>query len=382
MIGRGKAEELAKTVKELGAEKVIFDNDLKPVQAYNLAKVLGVEAIDRFQLILEIFARRVTTKEAQLQVRLARLRYQLPRARESIRLARQGEQPGFMGLGRYEIDVFLEDMRRQIAHIRGELKEVREERLQHRSRRMERGQLTVALAGYTSAGKTTLFNLLASETKPTKLGLFTTLSPATRVVSFAGRNALLTDTVGFIDRLPILLVEAFNSTLEETIYADAVILVIDFNDSIDEIRRKLEASLSTIREIGAAAVPMVAALNKVDLLSSEEVPRKLEALGIMPIDPVVVSARTGFNLDELKRRIAGALGRYVEATFIVPEKPGVESLIHGLYEEADSVQTSQREGHVEVILKAVPTKAERLRQRIEEAGGRLTGYKLLGGESE
>ncbi|MCJ7608297.1 GTPase HflX, partial [Candidatus Bathyarchaeota archaeon] len=102
MIGRGQAEELAKTVKELGAEKVIFDNDLKPVQAYNLAKVLGVEAIDRFQLILEIFARRVTTKEAQLQVRLARLRYQLPRARESIRLARQGEQPGFMGLGRYE----------------------------------------------------------------------------------------------------------------------------------------------------------------------------------------------------------------------------------------------------------------------------------------
>jgi len=127
---------------------------------------------------------------------------------------------------------------------------------------------------------------------------------------------------------------------------------------------------------------MVAALNKVDLLPPEEVSRKLEALGIMSIDPVIVSARTSFNLEELKRRVAAALGRYVEAIFIVPEKPGVESLIHDLYEEADSVQSSQREGHIEVMLKAVPTKAERLRQRIEEAGGRLTGYRLLGGESE
>jgi GTP-binding protein HflX len=379
MIGRGKAEELAQIVKEHEAEKVIFENDLKPVQAYNLAKLLGVEAIDRFQLILEIFAKRATTGEAQLQVRLASLRYRLPRARESIRLARLGEQPGFMGLGRYEVDVFLEDMRRQIAHIRNKLKEVRDERAQHRSKRVERGFPTVSLAGYTSAGKTTLFNLLAEESKPVNLGLFTTLSPTTRMISLAGRRALLTDTVGFIDRLPILLVEAFHSTLEETIYADAIILLLDVHDPVDEIRRKLEASLSIIREIGASAVPLVIALNKADLLSPEEVLKKQEAIGIQPMSPVVISAKTGLNLDELRRKVADALGEYIEAAFVIPGGSGIESLIHTLYEEADSVQTFQRGNDVEVVLKALPRTAEKLRQRLERAGGRLTGYRPLSG---
>lgn len=377
MIGEGKAEELAKMVKERGAEKVIFENDLKPVQAYNLAKLIGVEAIDRFQLILEIFAKRATTREANLQVRLASLRYQLPRARESIRLARVGEQPGFMGLGRYEVDVFLEDMRRQIAHIRNELRDVRKGRAQHRFKRIELGFPTVSLAGYTGAGKTTLFNLLAEETKPVNLGLFTTLSPTTRMVSFAGRRALLTDTVGFIDRLPILLVEAFHSTLEETIYADIIILVLDFHDPVDEIRRKLEASLKIIGEIGAFAVPLTIALNKADLLSPEEIPKKQEVIGIQPMNPIVISAKTGSNVDELRRKVADSLGEYVEAAFTMPKNSGTESLIHTLYEEADSVQTYQRGNDVEVVLKALPRTAEKLRQRVEGAGGHLTGFRSL-----
>jgi len=379
MIGKGKAEELAKLVKEHGAKKVIFENELKPVQAYNLAKLLSVEAIDRFQLILEIFAKRVTTREAQLQVRLASLRYQLPRARESIRLARLGEQPGFMGLGRYEVDVFLEDMKRQIAHIRGELRDVRKERAQRRLKRTELGFPTASLAGYTGAGKTTLFNTLAEESKPVNLGLFTTLSPTTRMVSFAGRRALLTDTVGFIDRLPILLVEAFRSTLEETIYADTIILVLDFHDPVDEIRRKLEASLNVIREIGASAVPIMIALNKADLLSPEEIAERQEALRIPERNSVLISAKTGFNVNELERKVAESLGEYVEATFVIPKDTGIESLIHALYEEADSVQTSQKGDYVEVVLNALPRTAEKLRQRVEEAGGRLTGFRSLSG---
>lgn len=377
MIGKGKAQELAKTVKERGAEKVIFENDLKPVQAYNLAKLAGVEAIDRFQLILEIFAKRAFTKEAQLQVRLAGLRYRLPRARESIRLARLGEQPGFLGLGRYEVDVFLEDMRRQITHIREELREIRKERAQHRFKRMELGFPTVSLAGYTGAGKTTLFNLLAGETKPVNLGLFTTLSPTTRMVSFAGRRALLTDTVGFIDRLPILLVEAFRSTLEETIYADAIILVLDFHDPVEEIRRKLEASLSIIREIGASAVPIAVALNKADLLLSEGVLERQKVTDILPTKPVLISAKTGFNIGELRRRVAEALGDYVEVTFVIPEGSETSSLIHTLYEEADSVKTAQRGDSIEVILEALPRTAEKLRERVERSGGHLKGYRSL-----
>jgi len=123
-IGRGKVKELVSLVKESLAEKIIFDNNLKPIQAYNIAKITGVETIDRFQLILEIFVKRASTKEAQMQVQLARLRYQLPRTKESVRLARMGEQPGFLGLGRYEVDVYVEAIRRQIAHTRKELRDI------------------------------------------------------------------------------------------------------------------------------------------------------------------------------------------------------------------------------------------------------------------
>lgn len=379
MIGRGKAEELSKLVKDKGAEKVVVDNDLTPVQAYNLGKLTGVEAIDRFQLILEIFTKRATTKEAQLQIRLAGLRYQLPRSREAIRLSRVGEQSGFMGLGRYEVDVVVEDMKRKIAHVRSELKSVREKRAQHRLKRIELGLPTVSLAGYTSAGKTSLFNFLTDETKPVNLGLFTTLSPTTRMAHFAGRRSFLTDTVGFIDRLPLLLVEAFHSTLEETIYADAIILVLDFHDPVEEVRRKLEASLSIIREIGASAAPLIIALNKMDLLSPGEMLEKQEAVGILPLKATFISAKTGSNVEELEKKVADALGEYVEATFIISEASDTASLIHLLYEEANSVTTSQEGDVIEIVLKALPRTAEKLRVRIEKTGGKLVGYRSLTG---
>jgi GTP-binding protein HflX len=158
-IGRGKAEELAELVEELNAERVIFDNELKPIQSYNLAKVVGVEIIDRFQLILEIFSKRASTNEAHLQIRLARLRHQLPRAQEMVRLTRMGERPGYLGLGTHGVDVYYDDIKRQIHSIRQELKRIRAQRSLHRLRRTESGFPLVSLAGYTSAGKTTLFNV-------------------------------------------------------------------------------------------------------------------------------------------------------------------------------------------------------------------------------
>lgn len=378
MIGKGKAEELAKLVKEKKAEKVIFNGDLGPVQAYNLAKLIGVEAIDRFQLILEIFALRATTKEAQLQVRLASLRYQLPKSRESIRLAHFGEQPGFMGLGRYEVDIFIEDMKRKIGHVRNELKEIRTERTQRRLRRREMGQITVSLAGYTSAGKTSLFNRLTQETKAVNLGLFTTLSPSTRMVRFCGRKALLTDTVGFIDRLPIQLVEAFRSTLEETIYADAIILMLDLSDTVPEFKRKFQASMNIIREIGATAAPLILALNKIDLLSNEQILERQKIFSNLFVKSVTVSAKTGLNVDELEKTVSEILGEYVEAVFRLDNTSEKASLIHELYEEADSVNIVQREeGNVDLVVNTSPRTAEKFREKVEKAGGVLISYRLL-----
>ena len=161
-IGAGKVEELARMVEETGAEKVIFDNQLRTIQVYNLAKATKVEVIDRFQLILEIFTKRATTTEAQLQIQLAMVRNELKHAREKVRLSKGSEQPGFMGLGAYEADVYRDAIKRQVQTILKKLEHVREKRVLQRERRTELGFLTVSLAGYTNAGKSSLFNALTA----------------------------------------------------------------------------------------------------------------------------------------------------------------------------------------------------------------------------
>ncbi|MCL4430307.1 MAG: 50S ribosome-binding GTPase, partial [Chloroflexi bacterium] len=196
-IGAGKVEELAKMVQETGADKVIFDNQLRTRQTYNLAKATKVEVIDRFQLILELFNKRATTTEAQLQIQLATLKNELKHAREKVRLAKGSEQPGFMGLGAYEADVYKDAIKLQVQTILKKLVVVRKKRVLQRERRTELGFLTISLAGYTSAGKSTLFNALTQESAIIGKNLFTTLSTQTRMVEFSNRKFLLTDTVGF-----------------------------------------------------------------------------------------------------------------------------------------------------------------------------------------
>ena len=376
-IGRGKAEELSRLVKDLEAERIIFDNDLKPIQSYNLAKVTGVEVIDRFQLILEIFVKRASTKEAQLQIQLANLRYQLPRARESVRLARMGEQPGFMGLGRYEIDVYYESIKRQITHIRRELRNIRGKRGLHRIRRRELGFSLASLAGYTNAGKTTLFNILAKESMPVDLGLFTTLSTTTRSVLFGGRKVLLTDTVGFIDRLPLLLVEAFHSTLEETILSDVIILVVDLNEPIEDVQRKLACCLDTIREIGAGGIPIVTALNKIDLLTEGELEERLSLIGKMAPNPVAISAFHGINLEEFKRKVSEYLENYVIASFILPMNEGSLSLASELHSQVNSLTTHYEGKEMIIEFSATPWLVDKMDAKIRKLGGRLLEHKPL-----
>jgi GTP-binding protein HflX len=364
-------EELAELVKETDAQKVIFDNPLKAVQSYNLAKATGVEAIDRFQLILEIFTRRATTTEAQLQIQLAKVQYELAHAKERVRLAKMGEQPGFMGLGAYEVDVYYEAVKKQVHTIRKKLKKIRGKRLLHRERRAELGFPSISLAGYTHAGKSSLFNALTEEEVPVDKSLFTTLSTTTRLVEFSKKKFLLTDTVGFIDRLPLTLIEAFHSTLEETIYSDLILLIVDISEPIDIIEKKLAVSLETIERIEASGIPIITALNKIDLIPDAEINQKLQIIQEKASNSICISALRKTNLDSLKQEIMKILKNYVRASLIIPLKSETMSFISWIFKSAD-VQTIRYENNsAYIIFEAVPSFAEKVRNRVEEFNGKF-----------
>lgn len=300
-IGRGKAEEVKEIAEQIKPDMILFDEVLKPSQAFNLASVAKVEVRDRERLILEIFERRASTTESKTQIKLAQLRYDMTRARESVRLARGSEQPGFYGLGKYEADVYLLDIKRRAAALKKKLEREVTKRQLHRVQRSRAGLRSVSLAGYTSAGKTTLFNALTGETKDTAASVFTTLSTFTRAIDLGGDKVLLLDTVGFISKLPAYMIDAFKSTLEELSYASLVILVLDVSEPVDEMRRKLASSLDVIREFEVPETRIIYALNKVDKTTVEDAFDKAGQLGILATRRAIpVSARTGYNTDQLK----------------------------------------------------------------------------------
>jgi len=373
-VGYGKIKEIAELVKATGAQKIIFDNPLRPVQAYNIAKETGVEAIDRFQLILEIFARRASTTEAKLQIQLARLKYELARAKEKVRLAKMGEQPGFMGLGAYEADVYYEAVKRQIQTVMEKLRKIRRKRLLHRERRAELGFPSISLAGYTNAGKSSLFAALTEEEVPIDNALFTTLSTTTRLVKFSRKKFLLTDTVGFIDRLPITLIEAFRSTLEETIYSDLILLVVDVSEPPATVEKKLKVCLETINRIDASGIPIITALNKIDLISGDELQQKMDMLKDMAPKPVPVSALYGLNLDQLKEEITRTLQSFVKASFHLPVTDETMSFISWLFNRADIQKIEYAGNEVYVVFEAVPWFAEKVVGRVKELGGKIESF--------
>jgi GTP-binding protein HflX len=368
-IGSGKVSELKELVTKTNAERIIFDNDLKPVQNYNLAKETGIEVIDRFQLILEIFSKRASTGEAQLQIQLARLRYELAHAKERVKLAKIEEQPGFGGLGAYEVDVYYEAVKRQIHFIQDKLKKIRKKRTLHRTRREELGFTSISLAGYTSAGKSSLFNALTEENVKVGVGLFTTLSTTTRAIDLFGKKALLTDTVGFIDRLPIPLIEAFHSTLEETILSDLILLVLDVSESENEMERKLAASLDTIEKIDASGVPIVTALNKIDLLSKEETERRTDLLKDKASNLVPISALHMTNIDALKTELTHFLKSYIQISFIVPVNNDSLSFLSWLFANADVKKVDYKGEEATVVFEAVAEFAEQVKGRVEKLNG-------------
>ncbi len=370
-LGLGKVEELAALVKETGAEKVIFDNSLRTIQSYNLAKATKVEVIDRFQLILEIFTSRATTTEANLQIQLATLKNEVKHAKEKVRLSKRGEQPGFMGIGVYEADVYRQALKRQIPVIQKKLRNVREKRVLQRDRRTELGFKSISLAGYTNAGKSRLFNALSDATAVVDNALFTTLSTTTRQIEFSNRKFLLTDTVGFIDRLPISLIEAFHSTLEETIFSDLIILVLDINEPIETIRKKNKTCQDTIDKIGASSVPVITALNKIDKLTEEEAKQKFEEIKDETKNPILISAKKCTNLDQLRKEILIKLEGYVQASFTVPTTSAAMSLVSWVHKGADVKQTEYIENWIKMTFDAPPEFMEKTKSRVKGLGGKF-----------
>lgn len=313
-IGGGKVAALAAACAESDVGLVVFDDELTPAQLRQLEERLDRKVLDRTQLILDIFARRARTREGKWQVELAQLKYLLPRLVGSgTALSRLGGGIGTRGPGETKLETDRRRIRTRIRSIQREIDNVRQRRAQLRDRRQRQSVPTVALVGYTNAGKTSLFNRLTNERAVASDALFVTLDPLVRQVRLPDRRELLvSDTVGFIDRLPHTLVAAFRATLEEVAEADLALHVIDA--ASPERERQIGAVRRVLEEVGAADVPSIDVYNKADLLSSDERRR----IGHHDPAAVSISARTGEGVDELVQMIASRLAldtRRITITF-------------------------------------------------------------------
>jgi GTP-binding protein HflX len=367
LIGSGKIQEVRGLAQGLDADLVLFDQELTPVQQRNLERALGARVIDRTQLILDIFARRARTREGQLQVELAQLNYLLPRLTgRGVEMSRLGGGIGTRGPGETQLETDRRRIGRRIRHIREQLEKVRRTRARHRSQRVGVPISTVALAGYTNAGKSTLFNALTSAAVLESSRLFATLDPTLRALDLPSRRrVLLSDTVGFIRGLPTTLVEAFRATLEEVCEAALILLVVDIANP--HRREQAEQVEKVLAEIGAQDKPRLVVLNKVDLVDRAERDAALASAG----PAVAVSAKTGEGLEELRRALdeSPALEPVSEARFHFALAEGDK--LSYLHECAQVLRTDYTADGVDV--EAVVSNS--VRRRFRENLAQLSGSK-------
>lgn len=333
-FGQGKLEEAKAEIERTGANLVACDDELAPRQERNLEAALGVPVIDRTAVILDIFADHAHSAEGKLQVELAQLEYNLARMRGLwTHLERLGAGIGTRGPGESQIETDRRLARDRIAALRRRLRGVEQNRGVMRSRRQESALPQVALAGYTNAGKSTLLNALTGATVSIGDRLFHTLDPTTRAYEYEARRYLITDTVGFIDKLPHQLVEAFKATLEETVLSDLIVHVVDATSSRDQMEMEMAAAESILGEIEADNKPRLLVLNKIDLLNSEE---RSEVRIALP-DAVPVSAVTGEGLDDLKAGIERTFeSTMLPVELLVPYAEGAR--LHELHEVAGKIE--------------------------------------------
>ena len=351
-IGKGKVEELCSYVRNLGADVVIFDDELSPSQQANLERIVGepVKIIDRTALILDIFGVHAKTHEGRLQVQLAQLQYVLPRLRgmwsHLVGEQTRGGIGSRFGQGESQLEVDRRLIRSRISTLRRELERLERRRGVQSKARWDSGVYRVALVGYTNAGKSTLLNRLTGSDVYVRDELFATLDPTTRSLDLdEGRKIMVTDTVGFIQKLPTMLVESFKSTLAEVRAADLVLLVVDASDPHRELQ--IDAVRSVLAEIGADSIRSVTVLNKCDALSPEEV---RQALASHP-DAQVVSALEGTGMRGLLYRIAQeAAAGSVTMTVLVPYEKGL--LMKMVHERCQVIRESYVQGGLLATVKA------------------------------
>lgn len=349
-IGRGKSAEIAALVKEKSISTVVFDDDLSPAQGRNLQAIVGAKVIDRTQLILDIFARHARSKEGSLQIELAQLQYLLPRLRRMwTHLMRQRGGIGLRGPGERQLEIDRRRIQDRISRIKKELEHVRGRRAEQRRGRRRHGWALITLVGYTNAGKSTLLNSLTGASVEAYDQLFATLDPTTRQIRLPNHQpALITDTVGFIRKLPHHLVESFKATLEEVNEADLLVHVIDAaHPAVDH---QIEAVDVVLRELGAHDKPRLAVLNKLDL---ERAQRQWGALAARLGRAVPVSALSGEGLEALRHELADILkDRMARMRLRVPLSAG--KLLANLRSSGRVLTESYREDGTVVLEAGVP----------------------------
>lgn len=350
-IGKGKVEEIAELCKIHEVNLVVFNDELSGSQIRNLEETIKVDVIDRTTIILDIFAQRAQTKEGKLQVELAQLKYRLPRLTGlGNKLSRQGAGIGTRGPGEMKLETDRRHILRRIDEIKKQLKEVRKNRETQRSQRIKSELPIVALVGYTNAGKSTLMNTLLRKSLDydekkevyVKNQLFATLDTTLRKVYLSKNETfLLTDTVGFVSKLPHDLVDAFKSTLEEVKYADLLLHVIDISNENYELQ--METTLNVLKELGADTKEIIHVFNKCDLLEGKaEIPQSENTL--------IISAKTGENLDKLFDAICNFIGKKtVQLKLLIPYSEG--HVLSQLHKEAEVLDQNYEEVGISMNIK-------------------------------
>jgi GTPase len=342
-LGKGKVEELKRAYKESGAEVLLVDDELEPAQQRTLEDTLQARVVDRTQLILDIFAQHARSAEGKLQVELAQLEYNLPRMRGMWQhLERLGGGVGTRGPGESQLESDRRIARRRITLLRRRLKNLSKQRDVRRQERQRAEAPTVALAGYTNVGKSTLLNALTDADVSVNDRLFETLDPTTRSFEHEGRRYLVTDTVGFIRRLPTQLVEGFAATLEETLVADLILLVVDASAPDERLDEQEAAVRGVLHEIGADELPLEVVVNKTDAIDAL---RRRRLANRFP-DSVQISALTGAGLEELRARVAERFADRFEAVhlFLPYEEGGKLAELYALGAPVD-----EREDHADGV---------------------------------
>ncbi len=323
-IRSGKAEEIKTWIEVNEPEFVLFAPHLSSGQIYRLMELWEIEVRDRTQVILEIFDKHARTPQARLQIEQARLRYELPFERHQIRKRLQKEHTGDrpvaeqIGAGEDLLNLRMHQIRRRLATINDKLKKIAEEQVLKKKKRGHEGFIELTLAGYTNAGKSTLHRALTGSEVEVKDELFTTLSTKASELDMPGRRVVLSDSVGFISDLPGPLLQAFNTTLMEVSDADVILLVVDASDPVEEMERKVNACLETFTQIEANGIPMITALNKIDLLSEAEISERIEHLPESCSIVIPISAERETNLDRLMAVVEAELTPLQRYRIVLP----------------------------------------------------------------